>query len=383
MFDPERYRDLFPILHSKTHLANCSQGPLSVPVMDAIQEYEDSLIEFGMDWDRWMEKVREAKAAFASLIGASTDDIAVLSSVSDTVSAIASCLPIRGRTRVVTTVNEFPTVGHGWLAGAGRENVTFISSPDGFYTPQVVEPALGDETAILSMHFVAYYNGALQDVAELAKVAHQHDGLIFVDAYQGLGTVPLDVRESALDFVVCGNLKYLLGLPGIAFMYVRPGLSDELEPAMTGWFGRVNPFSFDPTQLDYAPGARRFDMGTPPVPAAYAAAAGMRLIGEIGVREIYRHVQGISQGVIDGALERGLEVASPLDVTRKGATTAIRVGERQSALIEQAMRRRGIIVAARADVIRIAPHFFTRASDVTTALDVLQEVLQELGVPAA
>ena len=107
------------------------------------------------------------------------------------------------------------------------------------------------------------------------------------------------------------------------------------------------------------------------------------MIGEIGVREIYRHVQGISQGVIDGALERELEVASPLDVTRKGATTAIRVGEHRSALIEQAMRRRGIIVAARADVIRIAPHFFTRASDVTTALDVLHEVLQESGVPAA
>jgi selenocysteine lyase/cysteine desulfurase len=160
-------------------------------------------------------------------------------------------------------------------------------------------------------------------------------------------------------------------------MYVRPGLSDELEPTMTGWFGRVNPFSFDPTQLDYAPGARRFDMGTPPIPAAYAAAAGMRLIGEIGVREIYRHVQGMSQGVIDGALERGLEVASPRDVTRKGATTAIRVGEPQSALVEQAMRRRGVIVAARADVIRIAPHFFTRASEVTTALDVLQEVLQD------
>jgi len=107
------------------------------------------------------------------------------------------------------------------------------------------------------------------------------------------------------------------------------------------------------------------------------------VIGEIGVREIYRHVQGISQGVIDGALERELEVASPLDVTRKGATTAIRVGERQSALIEQAMRRRGIIVAARADAIRLAPHFFTTAIHVTTALDVLQEVLQESGVTAA
>ncbi len=377
MLDPARYRNLFPVLRSKIHLANCSQGPLSVPAMQAIQEYEDSLIETGMDWNRWMEKVGEAKAAFASLIGASTENIAVLSSLSDAVSAVASCLPIRGRTRVVTTINEFPTVGHGWLAGAGnnRENVTFLNSPDGFYTTAVVEPALRDDAALLSVHLVAYSNGALQDVNELARLAHQHGALLFVDAYQGLGTVPLDVRESDPDFVVSGNLKYLLGLPGIAFMYVRPGLSEELQPAMTGWFGRVNPFNFDATQLDYAPGARRFEMGTPPIPAAYAATPGMQLIQGIGVPDIYRHVQKLSQRVIDGALERGLDIASPLDVTRKGAATAIRVGASRSSAIEQEMLKRDVIVSARGAAIRIAPHFFTTEDDVIEALDVLRAVL--------
>ena len=234
--DPEQYRHLFPILQSKIHLANCSQGPLSTPVMEAINGYEQSLIEFGMDWERWMAEVREAKAAFAALIGAAVEDIAVLSSVSDTISAVASCLPLRGRNRVVTTVDEFPTVGQAWLAGTGhaRENVTFVRSPDRFYTPELIEPVLGDDTAIFSIHFVAYYNGTLQDVAALAMAAHSHGALILVDAYQGLGTVPLNVREADLDFVVSGNLKYLLGLPGIAFMYVRPGLSETLEPAMTG-----------------------------------------------------------------------------------------------------------------------------------------------------
>ena len=383
--DPEQYRHLFPILQSKIHLANCSQGPLSTPVMEAINGYEQSLIEFGMDWERWMAEVWEAKAAFAALIGAAVEDIAVLSSVSDTISAVASCLPLRGRNRVVTTVDEFPTVGQAWLAGTGhgRENVTFVRSPDRFYTPELIEPVLGDDTAIFSIHFVAYYNGTLQDVAALATAAHRHGALILVDAYQGLGTVPLNVREADLDFVVSGNLKYLLGLPGIAFMYVRPGLSDTLEPAMTGWFGRVNPFNFDPTQLDYVPGARRFDMGTPPIPAAYAARPGMTLIRDIGVPAIYRHVQAISQRVIDGARERSLEVASPLDVSRKGATTAIRVGAPRSATVEQEMRRRGVIVSARSDVVRIAPHFFTTTADVTTALDVMAEVLQASPVAAA
>jgi selenocysteine lyase/cysteine desulfurase len=180
------------------------------------------------------------------------------------------------------------------------------------------------------------------------------------------------VRQAEVDILVCGNLKYLLGLPGIAFMYVRPGLSDELRPSATGWFGRVNPFNFDPTHLDFAAGARRFDMGTPPIAAAYAALAGMRLIREVGVEAIERHVREISRQVIAGALERGFTPASPLDVTRKGASTALRFGAR-SADLEQRLKARGIIVSARGDVVRIAPHLFTTTADITAALDALAE----------
>ncbi|HLZ61997.1 MAG TPA: aminotransferase class V-fold PLP-dependent enzyme [Ktedonosporobacter sp.] len=371
------YRTRFPLLQSKIHLANCSQGPLSHDVIDALHSYEQSLLRDGMDWMRWMGVVGEAREEFARLIGASASDVAILGSVSDTISAIASCLPIYGRKRIVTTVDEFPTVGQAWLASAhhGRADVVFIESPDKFYGAELVEPYLGQETAVLSVHQVGYYNAALQNIRELAEVAHQHGSLLLVDAYQGLGTAPLDVGESGADIVVSGNLKYLLGIPGIAFMYVRPGLSSDLQPGITGWFGRVNPFNFDATRLDFAPGARRFEMGTPSVSAAYAARAGMHLIQEVGVPLIHQHIQQISQLALDGARQRGLEIASPLDVARKGAATAIRVGS-YSHDIEAEMARRGIIVSARADVIRIAPHFFTTPEDIEKALNELSAVCE-------
>jgi selenocysteine lyase/cysteine desulfurase len=372
----ERTRERFPILKSKIHLANCSQGAIPKEVIEALDDYKETLLFSGMDWERWMEEVHLAKEEFATLIGASSDDVAVFSCVSDAVSSVASCLPVYGRNQIVTTPNEFPTVGQIWLASAnhGRAEVEFMDSPNGLYTADVVESYLGTDTAILSVHQVSYYNATLQDVRSLAELAHEHGALILVDAYQGLGTVPLDVKDSDLDFVVSGNLKYLLGIPGIAFMYVRPGLSDDLQPGITGWFGRTNPFNFDATRLDFAAGARRFDMGTPPIAAAYAARAGMRLVRGVGVTEIQRHVQEISRHVIEGARERGLEVAGPQKVTAKGASTAIRVGDR-SAEIEKVMFERGIIVSARADVVRFAPHFFTTQEDIETALDVLYEVL--------
>jgi selenocysteine lyase/cysteine desulfurase len=374
----DRFRSRFPILEHKIHLANCSQGPLSIDVREALERYQQSLIDQGMDWEVWMGEVQAARTEFAHLIGAEPEDVAVLSCVSDCISAIAGCLPIQGRRRVVTTVDEFPTVGHGWLAAAGhgRAEVRFVRSTDGFYPPELVEPHMGVETALLSVHLVSYNSAARQDILALAELAHAHGAYLLVDAYQALGTLSFDVRRHEVDILVCGNLKYLLGLPGIAFMYVRPGLSDELRPAATGWFGRVNPFNFDPTHLDFASGARRFDMGTPPIAAAYAALAGMRLVREAGVDQIERHVQELSRQVIAGALERGFEVASSHDVTRKGASTALRFGER-SADLEHRLKERGIIVSARGDVLRIAPHLFTTPADIIVALDALAEEAAE------
>lgn len=374
MLQPETYRSRFPILQHKIHLASCSHAPLSLDVQQALDRYQQSLILEGMAWDAWVGEVQESRAEFARLIGAAPEDVAVLSCVSDAISAIAGCLPIYGRRHIVTTVDEFPTVGQGWLAAAhrGRAEVSFVRSPDGFYPPDLIEPHLRRETALLSVHLVSYYSSARQDVAALARLAHDHGALLLVDGYQALGTLAFDVARNDVDILVCGNLKYLLGLPGIAFLYVRPGLSGDLQPAATGWFGRVNPFNFDPTHLDFAPGARRFDMGTPPIAAAYAARAGMRLVQEAGVPAIERHVQEISRQVIAEAHERGLSLASPLDVLRKGASTALRMGA-QSAVLEHVLRERGIVVSARADVVRIAAHLFTIPQDVTIALDALAE----------
>ena len=110
--------------------------------------------------------------------------------------------------------------------------------------------------------------------------------LLFVDAYQTVGTRPIDVRALDVDFLAAGNLKFLMGVAGIAFLYVRAELIERLRPTLTGWFGRANPFAFDATLLDWAATARRFDTGTPPLINAYIARAGMDLVLEAGLEAI-------------------------------------------------------------------------------------------------
>jgi selenocysteine lyase/cysteine desulfurase len=235
------------------------------------------------------------------------------------------------------------------------------------------DAVLDDQTAIVSACHGYYLNGYTQDLASVAAAAHGHGALLYIDAYQTLGTVPVDVRAIGADFLAAGNLKFLMGIPGIAFLYVRRELVDRLRPLTTGWFGRANPFAFQVKQLDWSATASRFDMGTPPIVSAYVARAGMAIINEIGVDEIRRWLELLGQRLIDGGIERGFTLHGTTDMSRKTATTAFVVDD--SPAVELTMRRRGIIPSARGPVIRLSPHFYSTIADVDTALDVLASVI--------
>ena len=370
------WRKEFPGLEATIHLANCSQGAQSRTVSSALDNYMDNWLQKGADWDYWVEEVNASKAEFARLIGAKPEEVAVVSSVSEAVSTVASALDYsRERRRVLLTEAEFPTVGHVWLAhqkyGA---QVDYVPVRDGKLHIEDYRPRIDERTALVSVTHVYYQNGFKQDLKAITDVVHQSGSMILVDAYQGAGTCPLDVKELGVDIFTTGNLKYLLGIPGIAFMYVRPEIVPSLHPAATGWFGQQNPFAFRVKELDYAHGARRMEGGTPPVTAAFAARAGMEFINQVGLEPIGQHIDYLSYHCLQQALARNLKVVSPLDVSQKGATTAIEVPG-DSHAVEVALKARQVVCSARGPVIRIAPHFFNTSGEIEVALDELVAVL--------
>lgn len=352
---------------------NCSQAPQTDATRAAAERYLDSWNGSGMDWDAWMSEVALAKAEFARLIGATPDTIAVFSSVSEAASAVASALLLQGRrTSIVVSDAEFPTVAHVWLAQEQRgAHVSWAPVHDDA-DASVYDALVDDKTALVSACHAYYMNGLVQESARIASIARDAGALSFVDAYQSLGTIPIDVRALGVDFLASGNLKFLMGIPGIAFLYVRPEIVDTLHPSVTGWFGRANPFAFDARSLDWSPTASRFDTGTPPVINAYVARAGMEIINALGPANIRDWLVELGQRLIDGGRVRGLVLHGSDDMQLKTATTAFVVGD--SHAVEQAMRERGVIASARGDVIRLAPHFYSTIDDVDRALDALAEV---------
>lgn len=378
----DMWRESFPILERVAHLGNCSQGAQSKQVLAGIRRYLDNWGGVGMDWDSWVEEVDAAKAEFAKLIGADKEEIAVAASVSDLVSSIANSLDYTGkRNKIVVTDAEFPTVDYIWLANQRHgAKVDFISVNENHEIDiNEYERYIDENTLLTSATHVYYLNGFKQDAAKMAEIAHRKGSLFLLDSYQCLGTEPVDVKRMNIDILVSGCLKYLFGVPGIAFMYVNKELIQNLKPSVTGWFGQTNPFLFQTRYNDWANTASRFDTGTPPVLTGYAARAGIEIINQVGVEKIKDRVDMLSAYALSGCIARGLKTISPLDVSKKGGTTAIVCGDKvDSHTMEKLLRDRGVIGSGRGEVIRFAPHFYTKVNEIDYALDMVKDILDNI-----
>jgi selenocysteine lyase/cysteine desulfurase len=364
---PREFRALFPIFQDRVYLNSCSQGALCLPVQRALEELMETWHRHGNPWELWCDRMEELRAEFAALVGAEPDEVAVTYSASTAVGALASALDWSARPRVVTSDLDFPTMGHVWLAQQARgAEVAFARAVDGRLPPASFAAEVDERTRIVATSHVCYRSGFKTDLAAVADLAHAHGAPLLVDAFQSLGAEPLDVRALGVDALVTGTLKYLLGTPGVALLYVRRELAERLRPSDTGWFGQADPFAYDVHRLDYAPGARRFQSGSPPIPAVYAALAALRLLREVGLVAIRDHVRGLSDLLLAGARTRGLDVMTPADPASRGPMVMLRCRDVQRLL--DSLAERGVLCSTRDGALRVSFHYYNLPEDVEALL---------------
>lgn len=361
----------FPIFQDKVYLNSCSQGALSCDVKDAYNAYLADWDDKGSPWEYWVERMEAARHAFAGLVNAQPDEIAVTTSVSAAVSALASAFDFSGeRSKVVVSDFEFPTVAQVWHAQEQRgARVVHVPAAGNTIPVQRFADAIDERTAIVSITHVCFRNGSRLDVPAIVELAHQKGALVLLDSYQALGTFPIDVKELKVDFLVGGALKYLLGSAGLAFMYVRAGLTALLTPTVGGWFTQENIFAMDIYRNRFSPTARRFEAGTPPVPNIYAGLAGIKLIGSIGLETIEHHIGELTGAIKEGAMRRGFNLVTPVDPRRHGALITLR--SHKADLLVKWLENGGIITSSRGDNLRISPHIYNDLSDVNRLMDCL------------
>jgi selenocysteine lyase/cysteine desulfurase len=365
-------RSRFKIFQRKIYLNTCSQGALSDGVESGLQDYIASWHEQGSPWEQWVDRYEEARTAFAKFIHASPDEVSVVTSVSAGINSVASALNFRERKRVVMGEFEFPTMGHVWLGQRPRgADVQFVKAEGNCIPAANYEKIIDGDTCIVPITHVCFKNGFRSDVQAITRIAHRSGALVMLDDYQDCGSRPVDVKAMDLDFYVTGTLKYLLGPPGLAFMYVRKELIPTLVPTLTGWFAQANPFAYDPQHFELSATARRFESGTPSVPNAYAAVPGFEMLLEIGMDNVASHVKKLTQSLLSYAHDLGIVAKTPAD----SAGPLVVLQSKDSTALVQKLAEDDIVASNRYDGLRISFQVYNTMDDVKAVAEVLKKHL--------
>jgi kynureninase len=377
--DLSRFRARFPLLDERLYFATQCLGPMPAEALLDLEEYGRSLLLRKRAISLWVDRMNEMSRLFESLLGAPPDSVALRDSATSAQAAFAAAIAPRGRrNRILLSSQDFHSTRYLWKAQAQRGfEVVELAPRDGaeVTTEQYLE-AIDERTAVVEAALVSPRSGALLDARAVIRAAHDRGALVVLDAYQAVGIVPLDVQSLDADVVVGGTHKWLgSGDMGLAFLYVRPALANELVPAYPGWVGHASLLSFGEDYVP-APGARRFQQGSPAMAPIYLARAGVRTAIEIGVESLRARSLELTQRMIDRADAQGLHLRTPRRPEARGGMLCFDLA--RCAEVESRLAEAGIDVDHRPGAgLRVAPHFCHRDDECDRVIDAIAEAARE------
>jgi kynureninase len=377
--DVARWRHEFPIVESCTYLVSHSLGAMPRRTAQYLHEFADAWSSRGVRaWhEGWWEIGRETGNILAPILGVEKNTISMHQNVTVAQGIVASCFSYDGpRRKIVMSDLEFPS-NHYLFEGFRRygAEIAYVRSSDPIRLDvQAFVDAIDERTALVPLSLVLFKSAHITDVRAVIEKAHRVGALVVVDAYQGAGTVPMDLAGWGADFAVGGSVKWLCGGPGAGYLYVRPDLAETLKPAFIGWAAHESPFEFATGPVRYAGNPERFQSGTPNVPSIYSARAGYEIVASIGVPAIRARSLALTRRIIDAAQKAGYRLNTPLDDRERGGSVIIDVPNAASAA--DALIARGVIVDYRPGAgIRMAPHFYNTEAEIDHAMATLADLV--------
>jgi kynureninase len=372
------WRSEFPILAKSTYLISNSLGAMPARTRGRLNQYADDWSTDGVvAWEKWLPLVTQVGDLIGKLINAGPGEVLMIQNVSIAESILISALDFSGpRNKIVYDELNFPTIHYNWLAQESRgARVHLVKSADGVtIDTQAMCDAIDEHTLVVPISHVIFRSAYIQDARAIIEKAHKVGAMVFLDIFQSIASVPVDVRALHVDAAVGGLLKWGCGGPGNCFLYVRPDLISKLVPRMVGWFSHKRPFDFDMRGLDMRDDIWRYAGGTPNVPALYAGISGAEIIGEVGLDNIRkRHIE-LTTLAVERAQEEGLTINSPLDSRERGGHVTVNFPGAKEAC-DELIRRKFIVDYRPGAGIRVAPHVYNSREEVNAVFSEIRAII--------
>ncbi len=370
-------RDLFDIPDDVTYLNVAYLAPqLRERRAAGIRALNQADAPWTISVETFFEPVERLRSLFADLIGGDAEGVAIVPAVSYGVGVAAANLPVPSGRTVVVLAEQFPANVYPWRAAIDRDGgeiVTVRRPQQGAWTASVLD-AIDDRAAVVAVPNCHWTDGSLLDLVEVGKAARDVGSALVVDASQSLGAMPFSVKTIQPDFVVAAGYKWLLGPFGLGYMWVAPERRDG-APIEENWITRFGADDFAGLvdyHDEYAPGARRFDVGERSsfqlVPMATAA---LEQILAWGIDEVAQRLGSITATIEQMATERGLSTIE----ARAAHMIGVRGAKSLPNGVAARLRAERVYVSVRGDSIRVAPHLYNGTSDVDRLFSVLDTVL--------
>jgi cysteine desulfurase / selenocysteine lyase len=362
-------RSDFPVTENLIYLNHASVAPLVRPAAEAMQRLAEDALHFGSEhYPDWLDTYNGLRGAAALLIHAQPDEIALLKNTSEGIATVAMGLDWRAGDRIVAFREEFPANQYPWqrLAAKGV-TIEWLSATDSL--DRIDEAAKG--ARLLALSFVQFLSGHRADLNAVGEICKRRGVIFVVDAIQGLGAFPLDVRAANIDALAADGHKWLLGPEGCAVFYISRALQEQVQPVECGWTNVASYEDYSVRDMALRPDAGRYECGTLNTIGCYGLRAAIEYLLAEGIERIAPLVQALGDRIAEGAALRGYEVLGQRTPRNGAGIVSFRKAGVDSGSIVARLRERRIVTAARAGWVRTSPHFYIGAEEIGAMLEAL------------
>ena len=362
----------FPILKHWLFFNHAAVAPLTARAAEVIERYAKEAREDAYLSGNWYARADAARKLAAELINAHPDELAFVKNTSEGLAFVANGLTWKSGDEIITSAVEYPANIYPWMDVAQRCGAKHVMVPerDGRVPTEDVLAAVTPRTRMIALSHVQYASGYRSDLAQIGAFCRGRGILLCVDAIQSMGVLPVDVRNTNIDFLSADGHKWMLAPEGCGVFFCRRELLEQLRPEV-GWLNVINAADYGNYDFTLRSDAKRFECGSYNIPGILGFGESLRLLLDVGIDTISRRVLTLTEQLCEGLRRKGYAIVSSRREGEASGIVAFTHPGRNQQEIVNALKAKKIIIIMREGRLRASPHFYNSPEQIDQLIDAL------------
>ncbi len=373
--DLEKARSLFP--HTKKgiiYFNHAATGPLSNLVANKINEYTaERSFEKIENFPKVSTFANSNKEDLGKYLNCSPDRIAFTDNTTNGINILASGINWNKGDRVLLNDLEFPANVYPFL-NLQKDGVIvdFVKSHNGIVSAQDIINNIKHETKLVSVSFVQFLTGYRTNIEKIGEYCRERGIIFCVDAIQGLGALKLDVQKCNIDFLSCGTQKWLLGLQGLAFIYLTENMQNKLDTKYAGWLSVENAWDMLNYELIPRKTAERYQYGTISHIGVFALRGALDFFQLFDWADIERQTIEIASYLSLQLNKIGIKTLL-FDCQKENLSGIVTFKHREAQKVYEYLVNNQVGCAVREGMVRLSPHFYNTFEECDRLVSIMKK----------